>query len=565
MKRFRIFVVWLLVATCNLVIANVSPEFAYAQDKEELEKCICEAKAKDSADNCLDKLKQSYLQDNKYSEFIGLLRNLCSTNKSIAPSLSYYIALSRYQELKYLEETKSWDEYFAKGNDYRDDIVKETGKSIEATAKDDPIHIYSRLLVYQLHKDQQDAFAEGALSDLMSSVLDYAKLIGQKAMVWPPIAEAIGQKAMVRLPIAEANKDTKPLKEIADKLFFYDEKAKAKELYKVYAEGLLSLDVKDESLKDIAAGFYKDGNLELAQDIYDLYIERISKTLPKDKLASELADIALAFSYKESGFKDMFYAEKIFKKIEDTAGIEAFNEELIYLRGFNLEKDKEYQQAKNVYLLLMQKYPESKHIDEVIYKTGLIFTYVLRDAKTGREYFDKLADKAGTNPYSLSSLYQMGLLKQWEADMAAAKGYYNKLIEKSEGNITDTFQMAQERLKEISGGMPIEYNLKTFMDTSLKEEFANLDMSKVDLKSNIYQPKVDQAADINSSTNLSSSGCFNVELQYLWSCDLGDAKPGVNQSGFKTAYKNQGTKMIGLVLVSPSGITGRSLDFIDAR
>ncbi|PIP19657.1 MAG: hypothetical protein COX41_01730 [Candidatus Omnitrophica bacterium CG23_combo_of_CG06-09_8_20_14_all_41_10] len=551
MNRFRIWLIWPLAIAGNLAIGNWLFSSAYAKDTEELGKCICENKVKAEADNCLDKLKQSYWQDNKYSEFVDLLRNLHPENKSIVPSLSYYIALSRYQQFKYLEETKGWDEYFAKGNDYRNDIVKETGKSLEATALDDPLRIYSRLLIYQFHKDQQDTFTEGALSDLMSSTLEYAKAIGQKAMVGPQIAQA--------------NKDTEPIKEVADKLLSYDEKAKAKELYKIYAKGLVNSDIKDGALKDKAAGFYKDGNLELAQDIYDVYIERISKVLPKDKLISELTGIASAFSYQDSGFKDMFYAEKIFQKIEEIGGLEAFNEELIYLRGFNLEKNKEYRQAKDIYLLLIQKYPESKHIDEVTYKTGLIFTYILRDAKAGREYFDKLADKEGDNPYALSSLYQMGLLKQWEADFATAKGYYNKLIEKSERKVTDTFQMAQDRLKEIAEGTSMEHNLKTFMDTSLKEEFVNLDMSKVDLKSNIYQPKVDQAVDISSSTNLSSSGCFNVELQYLWSCDLGDAKPGVNQPEFKTTYKNQGTKIIGLVLISPSGITERSLDLIDAR
>ena len=450
---------------------------------------------------------------------------------------SYRFALERYQQLKYLEETKNWDEYFAKGNDYRKEIVAGAEKVSAEAAENDPLRIYSRLLLYSFHKDQQDTFTEDALSNLMSAALDYNKL----------------------------NKDTAPIKEVADKLLAYDEKSKAKELYKIYAKGLVSSDIKDEALKEIANGFYKNGNLELAENIYDIYIERANRKSPKDKLIPELKGLALAFAYKDSGSKDMLYAESIFRRIEAEGGVEAFDEELIYLRGFNLEKNKEYRQAKVVYLLLLQKYPDSKYADELAYKIGIISTYVLRDLKVGREYFDKLADKESKIPYSLSSLYQLGLLKQWEGDFVTAKGYYKKLIEKSEGVSTDTLEMAQARLKEIEENVAMEHNLKTFMDVSLKETSENFDMSKAELKSNIYLPKTDEETSVKSSVYLASSGCFNVELQYLWSGSLGDAKPNTQQSEFKTLYKNQGTKMINLVLVSPSGITDYTFDLVDVR
>lgn len=471
--------------------------------------------------------------------FLAMLWFLPSAYAKDAKELDedYRAALSRYQRLKYLEDTKSWDEYFAKGNDYRDEIVDKAGKVSLAAAENDPLRVYSRLLLYSFHKGQQDNFTEEALNNLMSSALDYAKL----------------------------NKDMAPIKETADELFFYEEKANARELYKIYAKELVNSDIKDEALREAADGFYKNGNLELAENIYDSYIEKISKKMPKDKFILELKNIALAFAYKDSGSKDMAYAESIFKRIENEGGIEAFDEELIYLRGFNLEKNKEYRQAKDVYLLLLEKYPESKYADELNYKTGIIFTYIIKDLKTGREYFGKLADKESIIPYSLASLYQLGLLKQWEGDLATAKGYYKKLIEKSEGNITDTLMMAQERLKESEESAALEYNLKTFMDASLKDSSVDFEMSKVDLRSNIYNPKLGEEVNIKSSAYLSASGCFNVELQYLWSGNLGDAKPETKQPEFKALYKNPGTKMIGLVLVSPSGITDYTFDLIDVR
>jgi hypothetical protein len=447
----------------------------------------------------------------------------------------YRAALSRYQQLKYLEETKNWDEYFAKGNDYRDEIVKKAEKVSSTAALDDPLRIYSRLLLYSFHKDQQDTFTEDALSNLMAAALDYVKL----------------------------NKDMAPVKDAADKLLAYDERSRAKELYRIYAKELVSSDIKAEALREVADGFYKNGNLDLAENIYDLYLEKTSKELPKDKFISELKNIALAFAYKDQGQKDTAYAEAIFRKIEQEGGPEAFDEELIYLRGFNLEKEKEYSQAKDIYLSLLEKYPESKRADELNYKTGIIFTYILRDLKTGREYFGKLADKESVIPYSLASLYQLGLLKQWEGDLTTAKGYYKKLIEKSEGNISDTLKMAQERLKESEAGAAMEHNLKTFMDVALKESPVNFDMSKVELKSDIYNLKRGETTGIKSSAYLASSGCFNVELQYLWSGYLGDAQPNTKQPEFKALYSNPGTKVIGLVLVSPSGITDYSLDLVD--
>lgn len=56
---------------------------------------------------------------------------------------------------------------------------------------------------------------------------------------------------------------------------------------------------------------------------------------------------------------------------------------------------------------------------------------------------------------------------------------------------------------------------------------------------------------------------MQIELQYLWSGDLGSKKPSANEAEFATAYTNTGTKVINLVVVSPAGIIDRSLDLVD--
>ena len=215
---------------------------------------------------------------------------------------------------------------------------------------------------------------------------------------------------------------------------------------------------------------------------------------------------------------------------------------------------------------MLKKYPKSRYAEELIFKSGIIFTYVLRDSKTGLGYFKRLADKKEVTPYSLAGLYQLGLIKQWEGDLPSAKSYYSKLIEKSGADKdADVAQSAQKRLKELENKSPIEHNLKSFIDASLKKEFSGLDMSKIDLKSDIYTPKTAEDISVNASVYLAASGCFNIELQYLWSGDLGGTGPGIKDQGFKASYRNKGTKIIGLVLISPTGITDYAFDFIDVR
>lgn len=64
----------------------------------------------------IEELKVKYFTQNQYNEFIEALNNFKNKDKLIQPCLNYYRALGRYQQLKYLEEKQSWDDYFANGN-----------------------------------------------------------------------------------------------------------------------------------------------------------------------------------------------------------------------------------------------------------------------------------------------------------------------------------------------------------------------------------------------------------------------------------------------------------------
>ncbi len=527
---------------CGAIFLSLPRADSFAQENNQLvdlTKQIIESKTNAGLYAPFDELKAIYFKDNKYPEFVEFLKSLSLKKKEIEPFVDYYTALTRYSQLKFLEEKQNWDEYFSQGNTYRDEITAAAQKSIDATGPKDALWVYARLLLWQFHKDQQDVLAEQALSDLMSSVSEYSK---------------------------EAS-DPLPIKNAADKLLSYGEKSKSRELYKIYVGKIVSSDVKDDQLKSTAEDFYKQGNLELSEAIYDVYLERIIKTLPKEEATVVLADIALLFAYKNEGPSDMIYAEKIFQRIEDLSGKESFDEGLIYLRAFNLEKAKEYQKAKDIYADFVQRFPADSRVEQATYKIGVICAYVLRDIKCGRDNFIKLAEKETTTPYVISSLYQLGLLGQWENDLEKAKGYYNKLLEKAKEDFSESLAMAKERVREIEESRPMEYNIKTFLDVSLKGTELAGDMQKLNLNASSYILNKGKEVTLASGAYVPESGCMQVELQYLWSGDLEKTKPPLAQlsllPSFATSYKDPGTKVINLVVIAPGGVLDRNIDMLD--
>jgi len=523
-----------LPAGRNFVICHL----AFAQEGNRLvvlSKQIIEARTAQELYAPFEEIKDLYLKENKFTQFLDYLDSLGRNRKELEPFIDYYSALTRYQQLKFLEANQSWDEYFTRGASYRDKVTVGTQKAIQATSPTDTLHIYARLLAWQFHREQQDVFAEQSFSDLLNSVAEYAK----------------------------GPTDIKPIKEVADKLFTYGEKAKARQLYKVYAGKIVASGLKDDELRDIAAGFYKEGNLELAEPIYDAYIDRIANAVQKEKIISGLAEIARVFAYQRTGPSDMLYAEKIFQKIEETGGRGAFDEGLMYLRCFNLEKAKEYKKAKDLYEDLLALFPLTTHSDEATYKIGIIHTYILRDLKAGREYFERLAQKKELSPQSISGLYQLGLLAQWQSDLTGAKEYYNKLIGLAGNNFADTAALARERLKEIEEGRVIEYNLKAFLDVALEGRASLFDAHKLELDSSAYKAKKDESINISSLASAGETGCMQVELQYLWSGHTGSTgNPALNESSFNTSYI-PGTKEINLVVVSASGVIDHNIEMVD--
>jgi hypothetical protein len=488
--------------------------------------------------------KEGYFKDDLYSDFAGFLKSLQQKKKDLAPFVDYYTALNRYQQLKFLEEKQGWDEYFSQGNSYRGDITESLDKAIKSVGAKEPLGIYSRLLLWQFHQDQQDAFAEQALKGLADAVSAYA----------------------------QDTQDSAPIKEVADRLLSYGQKGPARQFYKIYVEKVAASGTEEDALRGIAEQFLKEGNIELAETVYDVYIERIVTGAPREEVIPRLAEIAGRFAYKDEETKDAFYAENIFQKIEELSGRKpVLNEEMAYLRSYNLEKIKGFTQARDSYMNLLEQFPSTKYNDIIQYKIGLLSLYALRDKESAKKYFEKqlFQDtdvKLPINIYVAKSIYQLGLIAQWEGDAAKAREYYEKILAVlRSSDFAETRQLGEARLKEIEEQKPLDYNLKTLLDMSLKEEYANLNMSKVDLKSSAYRPETGKEITITAAASLEQSGCMQVALEYLWSGDLGNVKPSSQDTSLITSYTEPGTKLIGLIVTTSSGMLDRVVDLIDVK
>jgi len=491
--------------------------------------------ATDSGCSALRDAQSKYLANNQYNEFIDFLNNAKEKDNAAGLCQDYYKAQTRYLQLKYLEEKQSWDDYFANGNTYRQQLEQNAQKVINQTDSANPLRPKSRLLLWQFHHDQQDAFTEQSLTDLLADVHSYAVASG----------------------------DLDLIKDVADKLLAYEEKSKAREIYKLYVEALVAQKMPVPQLKSIAAGFYKQGNVELAQSVYDIYIDEIAKTLSPEKFIQELFEVASLFVYKPAGLYDMAYAEKIYAKIEGLGTKDVFNQDTIYLRAFNLEKMNAYKDAQRLYLQLIQDYPQNKYVDEATYKLGMINAYALSDIIEARKYFELLGAKTVFSPHVISAFYQLGLLAQWEGNLVKAKDYYDLLLKNAQGKYTAIVAQANERLKEIQDNAQLSYNLRTFLDASLKNTSELMEINKAELKSAGYILEKNKNNTVSTAVNMPQSGCNSVELQYLWSGDLGGANPAVMESNFTGVYADSGTKEINIVIISPAGAIDRSFIMVD--
>ncbi len=527
-----------LVILCCLGLIQVKVMAAQEMDRlTELTKMILDAKAGQDVAVSLEELKTAYFAANSYAEYIDFLKSLILKKKTFAPLAEYHIALARYRQLGYLEEAQKWDEYFASGNNYRQELVTYAQKAIAATTVSDATNISAKLLLWKYYRGMQDTAVKEALNDLLAAVRAYAR----------------------------EGKDPVVLRETADELLPANLKAEAKELYRLYVERLAASAITDDQLWAVAEDFYQAKNLDLSEEIFGVYLSRLEKAQAKEDYLNRLGALAEKFAYSDKTPYDAVYAEELYARLEREAGNKAFTEEHMYLRAYNLEKAQEFASAAQHYLLFVERHPGSARTQEAIYKIGIIYAYCLRQEKEAGEYFGKLSGQESVSPYTISALYQLGLLAQYRQDYEQAEQYYTLLLLKAQDGYSDSVNRAKIRIKEIDESRSLEYNLRVFLDAALAPENANLTMANVGLRAQPYRPNMNDAVNIEATSFGTESGCMPAELQYLWSGNLGSTTPTQAAASFDTTYKNNGTKEINLVVTSAVGIVDYRIDMVDVQ
>lgn len=534
-----------LLSTVNYQLSTI----LYAQEPglkkaKQLESVILSNPGGIEALALLDELSGFYFTERRYGELIDFLRKL-EKKKAGAPcdlAAGYYIGLCRYHQLKYLEETKNWQEYFDLGNSYRQELFVETEKLVQA-CPDTSFAVRAQALNWLQHKAQNDAQAEISLTKLTELVNNYVQTNSQ---------------------------DIEVIKEVADSLSKQEEPALAKSTYNLYLNQLLAIEKSPLRLQSIAEGALKEGNINLAELIYDRYIELAKGSLAKDNLAKELIAVIKRFATNGwtsayGGGNDPLYAEKVFGILEEDCGKIYFNEELRYLRAYNLERVKEYARCAEEYAGLVTDFPKNIYLDEAEFKLGIIYTYILGQIELGLGYWQKVIERNSALEYVPECLYHKSLINQYLEDFKTAGAGYAKIMESvaQTGALKNLSKRVSERQKEIRESRPIEYNLKTFLDTSLSKPLA----ANVGLELSVSPFKVISLKEEEVKFSLQQvrieMGCFAPELNYLWSGDLGSIQPLPTTPEWTTVYKAPGVKVVNLVVVSSSGVIGSALEMAE--
>jgi len=509
--------VFLAGLICLAGLAGIS--FAQAADRE-------------ASDLALEGISQEYFAKGDYEGFYQYLKGL----KQVSPEIYYYLALTRRREIDSWKKIKNWEGVYDKGPAYKKDISFNL-KEAKGSLKDDPeLLLNIKYLDWQSAREDDPDSSVGLFNDLVNTARDLA----------------VSPKALLRV------------RAIADEISSLEDKNLARKLYEVYVAKLAGAGLSKEELKDQAQKFLNDGNAYLAKSLFDVYLNLLSQD---NKLkARETVAVADRFANGDAveGL-DPVFAEEMYKKGYDSAGIAAFNSASSYRRAFNLERMKEFSSAYDGYADLLSNNPDYAKKQNIYFRMGIIAAYAKKDIEKAMEYFLKIKDAFPGDALALSSLYQLGLLSQFKKDLPKAKEYYNVLIASAkliglDAEKNELVLLAQERLKEIEEGREFKYGLKLFIEGIFK----TLPLS-VDLTARPWQSTIGEPIKFVVATSSPQTGCMTPVYSYEWSGETGRISNIPNAPELTTDYASAGIKVVYVALVGPQGPEGVGFEITEAK
>ncbi len=461
--------------------------------------------------------------------------------------LEYSQALAGYNTLKELEETQEWNKYFQ----IKDDLMKEIDNSLNKAldlAKQDPANPYSleaAFLNWTLRKNENAYSRQTALQDLLAMVKDFA----------------------------QATKHPEPIKDIADKLKKEELETYSDNLYVLYVEKL-KVARSSEELLFMANVAVKENNSSLAQLLFGAYLDVFTYKTGEEYIDS-LASIIRIFADDGTGLnsRDSEYAEALFKRAEipkfQDKGLGA---DLQYLRGYNLERMKDYKNASKQYKVFLTRFNNDKRAQEVSFRLAIIYLYMLNNQKDALGLLEKVIKEPGDTNLVISGLYHLGLYWQYNNDKENARKYYGQIIDIIDKNpsliCNEIRGLVDKRLSEIEEARGIEFNLKNFLDASLysaNNEKLQEQYSVGNVKFYAEPGKVfsNNAVTIKANTYVDKIGCFAQEVRYIWGVDVQDNLTSSDKDEWTAIFPCPGIKVVFLVTSSSSKMFDRDISMVN--
>ena len=173
-----------------------------------------------------------------------------------------------------------------------------------------------------------------------------------------------------------------------------------------------------------------------------------------------------------------------------------------FLDGQKLVSQKEFGKALDIFLNLKQS---NNNNDKILFYLGLIY-FELNDFNKSNYYYNEFLKK---NPYSVSALYNLALLKQSMGEIEFAKNIYNKLIKLDKNKVRPyygLFTLNPNYLNEEE--FEIILNIKNNFENSIFEQgIIYYLLSKKEKKNKKFFEEINY---LNESHNL----IFNSKKKY---------------------------------------------------
>ena len=482
-----------------------------------------------------------YVGDGKFDELVAYLDSLLKKGFERLPDVYFYRAYARNAQLDSWKKIKNWEGVYDKGPEIKTAMEKDLAQAEKFVAGRPDMALRIAFLRWLIASQDDPEAAAGLFDGLVS-----------KAKSVP------------------AQPDTMALiKEMADSLSSYEDKNLSRRLYEIYASALKASGPGPEQLKKAGQDFVQQKNIYLAKTLFEGYLEQFAGD--PEVLAKETVLIADKFAHQ--GYEealDPVYAESLYQKAFDLAGQKAFTAPSQYSRAFNLERMKDFEAALKEYGKVLSDYPDFSAPAEVEFRASVLRAYAIKDIKGASSSFEHIKTAYPAGRLALASLYQLGLLSQWEAKNDAAKAYYEELAASAQSQGADMEKdelvlLSRERLQEIEENKPMKYALRLFFEGIFgrAEDAETQGMSlNVDLTGRPAKAPVNDDIVFTVTTSNPVTGCMMPAYSYEWSGETGAAANIPNSATLTTSYGAQGIKVTHVAVVGNNGLEGVAFEMV---